>query len=106
MAEAMGGEDSEHYRRFTTYCCQAYNWLRKSAHLILNLLSLMGDAGIKDISLRSDLSKVILKVEEKFRLDLTDEQAEGFFIGLINESLHSLAPKVMELAHQIAVGFR
>jgi phosphatidylinositol 3-kinase len=45
MADAMGGEDSVHYSRFKAYCCQAYNWLRKSAHLILNLLNLMADAG-------------------------------------------------------------
>jgi hypothetical protein len=50
---------------------QSYNWLRKSANLILNLLSLMGDAGINDISKRSDLPKVLMKVEDKFRLDLT-----------------------------------
>jgi hypothetical protein len=35
-----------------------------------------------------------------------DEQAEQFFLGLINESLYSLAPKVMELAHKIAVSLR
>lgn len=34
----------------------------------------MGDAGIQDISKRSDLPKVLIKVEEKFRLDLTGEQ--------------------------------
>jgi len=106
MADAMGGEDSEHYARFKTFCCQSYNWLRKSANLILNLLSLMGDAGIQDISKRSELSKVLLKVEEKFRLDLTDEQAEQFFLALINESLHSLAPRIMEVAHKIAVSMR
>lgn len=71
MVDAMGGEDSEHYARFKTLCCQSYNWLRKSANLILNLLSLMGDAGIQDISKRSDLGKVLMRVEEKFRLDLT-----------------------------------
>eukprot|EP01039_Chlorochromonas_danica_P008751 gene8751-9645_t len=106
MADAMGGEDSEHYAKFKSYCCQSYNWLRKSANLILNLLSLMGDAGINDISKRSDLSKVLLKVEEKFRLDLSDEQAEQYFLGLINESLHSIAPKIMEVAHKIAVAMR
>lgn len=88
----------------------------------------MGDAGINDISKRSDLSKVLLKIEEKFRLDLTgklplsrlnliwsdlindwlmiDEQAEQYFLGLISESLHSLAPKIMEVAHKIAVSMR
>lgn len=107
MVDCMGGEDSDYYnKKFKSYCYQAYNWLRKSANLILNLLSLMGDAGIQDISKRSELSKVLSKVEEKFRLDLTDEEAEMFFLGLINESLNSIAPKVMELAHKIAVSLR
>ena len=106
MIDCMGGENSEHYSRFKSYCYQTYNWLRKSANLILNLLSLMGDAGINDISKRSDLTKVLIKVEEKFRLDLTDEEAEHCFLGLINESLNSLAPKVMEFAHKIAVSMR
>ena len=106
MADAMGGEDSEHYDRFKVFCCQAFNWLRKSANLILNLLSLMGDAGIMDISKKSDLHKVLAKVEEKFRLDLSDEQAEMYFIGLISESLNAIAPRLMEIAHQIAVSRR
>lgn len=50
---------------------QAYNWLRKSANLILNLLSLMSDAGISELS--ADPVAVLAKVEERFRLDLTDE---------------------------------
>ena len=70
------------------------------------VLSLMGDAGIMDISKRSDLPKVLAKVEEKFRLDLTDEQAEVYFVGLINESLNAIAPRLMEIAHQIAVARR
>jgi len=106
MADAMGGEDSEHYAKFKSFCCQAYNWLRKSASLILNLLNLMGDAGIQDISKRSTLQKVLLRVEEKFRLDLNDEQAEQFFIGMINETLHAIAPRVMEQLHKIAVSLR
>ena len=53
MLDVMGGEESEYYEKFKSYCCQAFNWLRKSANLILNLLSLMGDAGITDISKRS-----------------------------------------------------
>lgn len=106
MVDGMGGEDSEHYARFKTFCCQSYNWLRKSANLILNLLSLVGDAGIQDISKRSDLGRVLQKVEEKFRLDLTDEQAEQYFLGLINESLYSIAPKIMESFHKFAVSMR
>ena len=106
MVDAMGGEESEHYEKFKSYCCQAFNWLRKSANLILNLLSLMGDSGITDISKRSDLTKVLAKVEERFRLDLNDELAESYFIGLITESLNAIAPRLLEYAHQIAVSVR
>jgi phosphatidylinositol 3-kinase len=44
---------------------QAYNWLRKSANLILNLLNLMVDAGIAELS--TDPAATLAKVEEKFR---------------------------------------
>ena len=39
--------------------------------LILNLLSLMADAGIPDLSVHSDPVTVLGRVEEKFRLDLS-----------------------------------
>ena len=107
MVDAMGGEESEHYAKFKALCCQAYSWLRKSANLVLSLLSLMGDAGIPDMSPPlSDLPTVLAKVEERFRLDLTDEQAEQFFLGLIVETINAIAPRIMEFAHQIAVSRR
>jgi phosphatidylinositol 3-kinase len=37
---------------------------------------------------------------------MTDEQAETFFVGLVNESLAALAPRVMEMFHQLAVARR
>lgn len=40
------------------------------------------------------------------RLDLTDELAEQYFLGLINESLNALAPKMMEYFHQISVAIK
>ena len=60
----------------------------------------------QDISIKSDLSKVLAKVEEKFRLDLTDEQAEQYFLSLIDDSLNALAPRVLEVLHRVAVARR
>uniref|UniRef100_K3X9V2 phosphatidylinositol 3-kinase n=1 Tax=Globisporangium ultimum (strain ATCC 200006 / CBS 805.95 / DAOM BR144) TaxID=431595 RepID=K3X9V2_GLOUD len=100
MVEGMGGVQSQHYLKFQTYCCQAFNWLRKSADLILNLLSLMADAGIEELS--NDPETTLQKVQEKFRLDLTDEQAEHFFLGLITDSVTALFPVLMEYIHKIA----
>ncbi|OEL23829.1 Phosphatidylinositol 3-kinase, root isoform [Dichanthelium oligosanthes] len=50
MVEAMGGAESQYYTRFKSYCCEAYNILRKSSSLILNLFKLMERSGIPDIS--------------------------------------------------------
>jgi phosphatidylinositol 3-kinase len=60
MVEAMGGQESPHYNRFKSYCCEAYNILRKNANLILNLLHLMAGANIPDIA--NDPEKGVLKV--------------------------------------------
>lgn len=108
MIDGMGGMESKEYRQFCSLACQAFNTLRKSAGLILNLLHLMGDAGIEDLSNNpsADALGVIAKVEERFKLELTDEKAESFFIGLIGESMSALAPRVMEVFHQLSVARR
>jgi phosphatidylinositol 3-kinase len=108
MVDGMGGTESSEYSRFCSLACQAYNTLRKHAGLILNLLHLMSDAGIADLSNSpiADAEGIISKVAERFRLELSDEQAESFFLGLINESLAALAPRVMEVLHQLAVARR
>ena len=62
--------DSPHYSRFKTYCCEAYNILRKSSNLILNLFYLMAGANIPDIA--SDPEKGILKVREIEFLQVAD----------------------------------
>jgi len=88
--------------------CQAFNELRKSAGLILNLLHLMSDAGIEDLSNNpsADAEGVIAKAEERFRLGLTDEQAERYFLGLISDCLSAIAPRVMDVLHSLAVARR
>lgn len=108
MVDGMGGTDSKEYRQFCSLACQSFNVLRKSAGLVLNLLHLMSDGGIEDLSHNpsADAIGIISKVEERFKLEFTDEQAEIFFMGLINESLAALAPRVMEMFHQLSVARR
>jgi len=104
----MGGSDSAEYRQFCSLACQAFNTLRKSVGLVLNLLHLMSDAGIEDLSNNpsADADGVISSVETRFRLELTDEQAERFFLGLIQDCLAAFAPRVMDVFHSIAVSRR
>ncbi|KAH7341662.1 atypical/PIKK/PI3K protein kinase [Rhizoctonia solani] len=82
MVDAMGGAQSSHYARFKNYCFTAFSILRKSANLILNLVALMVDANIPDIKHRD----VHEQIQEKFRLDLTEEDAIKHFENLLNET--------------------
>lgn len=61
MIDGMGGSDSDHYRKFRTLACEAYNILRKSASLLVSLFHLMAGASIPDV--QSDPEKAILKLQ-------------------------------------------
>ncbi|KAL6640027.1 hypothetical protein ACP70R_022337 [Stipagrostis hirtigluma subsp. patula] len=103
----MGGAESQYYARFKSYCCEAYNILRKSSSLILNLFKLMGRSNIPDLS--SDENgdvKGIGLLQQKFRLDLEDETAIHFFQDLINESVSALFPQMVETIHRWAQYWR
>ncbi|KAI0071970.1 atypical/PIKK/PI3K protein kinase [Panus rudis PR-1116 ss-1] len=81
MVDAMGGVQSVHYARFKNFCFTAFTILRKSANLILNLVTLMVDANIPHIKHR-DVHEQVLG---KFCLDLTEEEAIEHFEKLLND---------------------
>ncbi|XP_054714105.1 phosphatidylinositol 3-kinase catalytic subunit type 3-like [Uloborus diversus] len=104
MVEAMGGIHSEHYQEFRKQCYTAFLHLRRHANLILNLFSLMVDASVPDIALEPD--KTVKKVQDKFRLDLPDEEAVHFIQNIIDESVTAVMPVVVEQIHRIAQYWR
>lgn len=65
--------NSPHYNHFKSYCCEAYNILRKSSNLILNLFHLMAGANIPDIA--SDPEKGILKVRHSLSSKIHHDQS-------------------------------
>lgn len=100
MVDCMGGPQSPHYMRFKNFCFTAFTILRKSANLILNLVSLMVDANIPDIKHRD----VHEQIQEKFRLDLTEEDAIKHFEDLLNET--SYLTVVLDRIHDLAQYWR
>ncbi|GJJ08563.1 hypothetical protein Clacol_002782 [Clathrus columnatus] len=100
MVDAMGGTTSTHYARFKHFCFTAFSILRKSANLILNLVSLMVDADIPDIKHRD----VHEQLQDKFRLDLTEEEAIKHFETLLNET--SYIAVVWDRIHDFAQYWR
>jgi len=102
MVMALGGAESELFRSFRQYCFQAYNELRRSSNVILNLLSLMGDSGIPGIDSMGIFS-ILDFVEQRFQPQLTDEQADAHFANLIEGSYSAFAPQIAEWFHRRAV---
>ena len=104
MIDGMGGPQSANYSRFKTLTCQAYNILRRHATLFTTLASLMSDAGIED--LHPDPQTVIMKMHEKFRVDIDDEAADAVLLRIIDDSVAAMFPQFLEVLHKIRVAFR
>lgn len=104
MVEAMGGVNSEHYQTFRKLCYTAFLHLRRHANLMLNLFSLMIDASVPDIALEPD--KAVMKVLDKLRLDLGDEEAVHYIQNLIEQSVTAVTAVIVEQIHKITMYMR
>ncbi|XP_011311531.1 phosphatidylinositol 3-kinase catalytic subunit type 3 [Fopius arisanus] len=104
MVEAMGGVGSEHYHEFKKQCYTAFLHLRRNANLMLNLFSLMVDASVPDIALEPD--KAVKKVQDKLRLDLSDEEAVHYVHNLLDLSVTAVMAVLVEQLHKFAQYWR
>jgi len=99
MINAMGGFGSKYWQDFRGFCFAAFNTLRRHANVVLNLFSLMLDAGIPDIAIEKE--KAVQKVEQRFHLDLTDEQADQHVQRLIDSSVSAKMPILIDFMHDV-----
>lgn len=64
----------------------------------------MVDANIPDIRLEPD--KAVLKVKERFMLEMGEEEAVRRFGSVMDESLNAVLPVLMDRVHGIAQKWR
>lgn len=64
----------------------------------------MVDANIPDIRMEPD--KAVLKVRDRFHLEMTEEEAIRHFEGLIVDSVGSIFPVVIDTIHNMMQGLR
>src|SRR5690606_32370847 len=93
MVDGMGGLNHQNYMKFRQFCFTAYTTLRKSANLILNLVGLMVESEVPDIKAEPD--KAVGKVMERFRLELSEEEAVRYFGRVLEESYGSISALVV-----------
>lgn len=104
LIDGMGDINSENYTRFRSYCFTAFTTLRKSANLILALFNLMTESTIPNILLERE--QAVHKVEERFCLEMSEEEAILHFQSLINDSVNAFLPMVIDRLHSLAQYWR
>ncbi|GAA6055617.1 hypothetical protein JCM3770_006727 [Rhodotorula araucariae] len=102
MVDALGGLHSAHYARFKNLCFTAFSSLRKNANLLINLVALMQDADVPDIRVEPD--KAVMKVQDKFLLALSEDDAIAEFEALLNDT--SYFTSVLDRIHSVAQYWR
>lgn len=111
IIEGMGGADDINYKTFCQYCFITYITLRKNSSLILNLVQLMINTSIPALrtgieNSEAEKMELLWKVEEKFMLDLNDEEAVLHFQNLIDSSVNAVLPVVIDRLHNLAQYWR
>ncbi|KAI7541347.1 hypothetical protein KC343_g16843 [Hortaea werneckii] len=95
------------FELFKQYSITAYTTLRRSAPLILNLFALMSDAAIPGLSSFGPGEKTaVQRVEERFRLDVSEEEAVMFLRGTIESQMGRWSGVVIDKLHGLAQGWR
>lgn len=107
MVEGMGGSTpsaESQFDQFRQYCFTAYTTLRRNSSLILNLFALMQDANIPGLAWFG--AESVRKVEERFKLDMTEDEALMFFGQLIEKEMGAWGPVLIDKLHGLAQGWR
>ncbi|CAI2307808.1 unnamed protein product [Caenorhabditis sp. 36 PRJEB53466] len=97
MVQAMGGIKSKQFMEFVQHVDSAYRILRRHSNVLLNLFNLMLDAGIPDIA--SEPDKAIYKIEQRLRLDLSDEAATKHIFTIVESSINAKMALISDLIH-------
>lgn len=93
--------NSQYYSQFLRYTFQAYHILRRNAHLLITLFTMMLDANIKDCTI-----DLLNKILPRFHLDKTEEEAEKAFQERLEKCIGEGWVEILEVAHKVATSMR
>ena len=106
MAKAMGGKNSKGFDLFTTYCCRAFNLIRKKSDHLISLFVLMLCCGIPELQSKDNIewlrrSLLLTRVNKQTGLvvKVTDAEASEEFMALIQQSLGETRTEFNNFCH-------
>jgi phosphatidylinositol 3-kinase len=105
---------SEQFKKFIDYCTTGFLIIRRHANLIINLFTLMLDAGIPDIAVEKDKAvqtvrefikitskRRFFQIMERFHLQLSDEDACKEINRVIQSSISAKMPLISDFVHDV-----
>ena len=98
MVYVMGDKNDVFYAQFVEMCTTAYNLLRSSASLFMNLFAMMMSSGMPELQTVEDL----FYLKDTLDLDLTQQQAGEKFAAMLESSSKALSTRVNWVIHNIA----
>lgn len=98
MVYVMGDKNDIFYAQFVQMCTTAYNLLRSSAALFMNLFAMMMSSGMPELQTIEDL----YYLQDTLDLDLTPQQAGEKFSAMLESSSKALSTRVNWMIHNIA----
>lgn len=106
IIKGMGGEKSKGYEEFKDKTIDAFLQLRNHRHYLLNILTLMVDAKLKDLP-EDDYARILREMNNRFLPGVSNEEAREIFAQIIHESVHAIfANLVYEPLHNLAVWWK
>ncbi|KRY20820.1 Phosphatidylinositol 3-kinase catalytic subunit type 3 [Trichinella patagoniensis] len=100
MVEAMGGLRSIYWREFVKFMYTAFLLLRRHVNLFVNIFALMVQSSLPDIA--SEPEKAVSKLQDRFFLRLSDEEAVYHLQHMIEVSINAKMAAIVDLMHDIA----
>lgn len=106
MILGMGGRKSEKYETFKSKTIDAFLYLRNYRQYIVNILVMMIDASIPDLS-RDHHDKILSQMNERFMPDLSNEKAREKFTELLDYCVDAaFVANTLEWMHRVNVATR
>ena len=118
----INDKETMYYNQFRRYIVLCFNYIRQHANLILNMIALMSHTDISDlndITIQNNhnmnsssnttnhaAEQIISKIAEKFRLDLSDDDAGVYILSLLDQSVSAVMPHIMDVVHKWATYWR
>ena len=101
MIDGMGGRGSPGHEQFKKRCARSFIVLREHSQLILNLLRLMSDSGIHDLSVTQSADEALRATQARFVLECDRADAEAHILSVIDSSAKAIMPRIFDFFHDM-----